>query len=482
MKLENFEEWFAIRPNHSDEGEHLPGRLTFNLNEGISLDTIWFLDDISPKNKELVLNQTLTGWLDYRQPATLINPKISRSGGMCFGLNSLRMRHSQRFNVDAILKNVFLKDIKDKIFKGLSVEHPAFHAWINPSLVQKDWKHLDGNNFPTLFVEAQPPKERVLNLSDGTRVTVISSTRTPRGAVTTLEENTLLKLEFPNPVDYDSMTRMVWRLNTLFEFLIGARLSVPIYNFPTTQKCRFNNEDCELVAEFWYRPASRKKRRDTPPEFHSILTFEKICPVSLEALLTRILGDDDDELIYLADQIQSTEDYDVSIVHAYVEIIGCLEAFDKRKFGSGKDKNFKNKLKSLNSLIKDNGTTDDAQCFERIKSFLPNSYSLFKRLERLHSMWSEEGFGGALDLKRIIKLRNMVPHGQGHEVSADIAKEMINYLKYLTGLGRYHVMRELGFKGDQMRAALLRNQNRYGIFIPKDIIASQYGNDAVSDL
>jgi hypothetical protein len=474
MRLESFEEWFAIRPNHSDEADHLPGRLTFDLDEGIYLDTIRFSGSSENKDGFLVSNQTLTGWLDYQRPATLIQPGLQRTGGLNLSMDTPAMRESQRFVASALLKNVFLKDISAPIFTGLVVEHPAFHAWVNPCLVNRDWSRPEDAGLPSLSVDVQPQQQRIFTLADGTQAKVTSATRVSSGGATTLEEYTVLKMQFPEPVDFDAITRVAWRVSALFEFLIGARVQAPIYYLPTTHKRPWNGEEREVVAEFWYRPISRKNRRDAP-DVDRCLTFEKRSPVPLEALLNHVSGGSD-ELIFLADQIQSVEDYDLSLTQGYGEILGCLEAFDDRTFGSGADENFKQDMKSLNEMVEKHGSTADLNLFRRISGAASNRFSLLKRLERLHKMWNEDGFRGNPDLKRIRDLRNVVPHGRGLEMSSDVVEEMITYRHYLTALGRYHVLKALGFTGDQIGAAFSWQAHRYGMFIPKRMIPSYTGD------
>lgn len=476
MRLEGFEEWFAVRPNHSDEADPLPGRLTFNLDEGIHLDTICFWESIEHKEGLLVSGQTMTGWLDYQRPATLIQPWLQRTGGLNIGMDTPRMRESQRFVASALLKNVFLEDINAPIFTGLVVEDPAFHAWVNPQLVKRDWSRPEYVGLPSLSVDVQPPQSRIFTLADGTQAIVTSATRVAQGEATTLEEYTVLKLEFREPVGFDAITRVAWRVSALFEFLIGARVQAPIYYLPTTHKRMWNDEEREVVAEFLYCPISRKKRRDALPDIYDRLTFEKRSPVPLGALLSHISGGSD-ELIFLADQIQSVEDHDLSITQGYGALLGCLEAFDKRTFGSGADEKFKQDMKNLHELVEKHGSIADISFFKRVSSTASNSFSLLKRLERLHQMWNEDDFRGRPDLNRIRDLRNLVPHGRGLEVSSDVAQEMITYLHYLTALGRFHVLKVLGFSGDQIGAAFMSQPHRYGIFVPKPMIPSCQGID-----
>lgn len=466
MRLKNFEEWFAIRPGHSDDGEHLPGRLFFDLDEGIHVDTIRFSQAEKCEDRPLVSGQTMTGWLDYQRPATIIQPWLQKTGGFTFSMDTPALRESQRFIGSSILKNVFLEDLNSAIFTGIIVEHPAFHAWVNPHLVDSDWSVPEDIGLPCLSVDVQPPTERLFTLNDGTKARVSSATRVPRGQATTLEEYSVLTLRFPEPVTYDRIVRLTWSISALFEFLISARVQAPIYQLSTTHKRVWNNEEREVIAELWYRPISRKKRHESTPNVHDRLTFEKRSPVPLEALLNHAVGGSD-ELVYLADLVQSAEDHDLPLTQGFGELLGCLEAFDDRTFGSGADENFKDKMRNLAELVEKYGSDENKKLFARIKGNASNKFSLLRRLERLHQIWQKDEFRGDPKLSRIRDLRNIIPHGRGLEISGDIAQEMITYLHYLTALGRYHVLKTLGFTGTEVAAAFSWQPHRYGMFVPE---------------
>ncbi|MGX7745311.1 ApeA N-terminal domain 1-containing protein [Rhodopseudomonas parapalustris] len=467
MKLETFEEWLAIRRNDSDDTGHLPGRLTFDLDEGIFLDTIRFFERGARQNDPIISGDTLTGWLGYQQPATLIEPRLQQINMGTASVNHPALRESRRFVASAILKNVFLEDIKASIFTGLIVEHPAFHAWVNPRLVSRDWS--EDVKLPTLSVDVQPPRQRHLTLPDGTSAEVVSVALAAGSDITKVEEHTTLKFEFREPVNFGVITRMAWRISSLFEFLIGARVSAPLYWLPTTQKRQWNDEDQEIIAEYWYRPAHRKRRRDDLPDMHDRLITEERSPISLETLLSNI-SRGSDELIFLADQIQTVEDFDLSITQGFGEILGCLEAFDDRTFGSGADENFNQEKESLKELVNKHGSDANRMFFERISGAASNRFSLLKRLERLHQKWNADGFRTNPDLKRIRDLRNVVPHGRGLEVSSEVAQEMAIYLRYLAALGRYHVLKILGFTGEEIADVFMRQPHRYGLFVPERIL------------
>ncbi|MCF4127558.1 hypothetical protein [Methylobacterium sp. SyP6R] len=464
MELKNFEDWFAVRPRHDDKLDTLNGRLSFDLEKGIHLDTIQFSNPES-SSSDIVVGQTITGYIDYQRPATIIQPWTQRTSGFGVGINTPVMRDSQRYVASAVLKNIHLENIDEPIFTGLIVEHPAIHAWVNPNLVESEWIRTKDWGSPRLSVDVRPPQQRDFTLADGTQVKVSSAIRVPGGEATTLEEYTIFEMIFTKPINLEAVTRINWRIDVIFEFLTGIRVSPPIYYLPTTYKRLWNQEDRQIVAEFWYQPISRKKRHIKLPSLHDRLSSESNFPISLKTLLDHIAGDSD-ELIYLSNLIQSVEDYDLTITQGYGELLGCLEAFDNRTYGSGADEKFKDKMAQLVDLVTKNGSSEDVDFFSRIKATASNKFSLLKRLERLHQMWHKDGFRANPNLRRIRDLRNIIPHGRGLEVSSDVAQEMVNYMKYLTALGRYHVYIILGLNGNQIAQIFSRQPHLYGIFVP----------------
>ncbi|WP_394077707.1 hypothetical protein [Xanthobacter albus] len=62
-------------------------------------------------------------------------------------------------------------------------------------------------------------------------------------------------------------------------------------------------------------------------------------------------------------------------------------------------------------------------------------------------------------------------------MSSHVAQEMIAYLRYLTALGRYHVLKVLGFTGGQIGDAFSCQAYRYGMFVPERMIPSHQGID-----
>jgi hypothetical protein len=461
MKLESFDQWFAIRPNHKDS-EFWPARMIFDLDKGIWVETVNFSDQSKRLNFE---TDTMTGWLDYQCPTTVVRPRIQTVAGSTISVDTPATRDSYRLVAEAVLKNVFIEDLSEKVFIGIAVSHPAIHAWINPCLVQRSKLASQQDAIKTSIVLSEP-KERKFELQDGTEAVVTSTAAVSGGAI---HEDTLLELRFPAPVDYDTVTRIIWRTTTIFSFMIGHRLRAPIYELPTIRKRRWNDNEQEIIAELWYRPA--RQGSDAQPAEHSCLTTEGSTSISLNALLNHSVGGID-EMIYLADIIQTCDDKGIPLVQAYGELVGCLEDFDTRYFGSGADPALASAIQQIYRLVKQHGNSDDLSMFQRLRQSHRNSYSLLKRLERLHEHWHSDGFRGDPDLRRVRDIRNLVPHGRGLHLGRDTVEAMIAFRSYLIALGRYHVLRALGCTGAEVGSAFMRQPHRYGRFVPKETIGA----------
>jgi ApeA N-terminal domain 1 len=480
MKLIDFEEWFAVRTGHEDD-DHWPSRLSFSAEEGIAINAVRFLDDPAEIGGATFNADTLTGWLDYQRPTTVVRPRLKSSGGFAFGPNTPAMRVSCTAVAEAIIKNVFLTAIEEPIFAGLAVEHPAVHAWLNPGLVNHEWVRVEGVNHPNLTVQVLPPRQRALILSDGTRVTISTATRAPRGDALSISDYSVLEMDFPAPVNYDAITRMAWRISTLFEFMIDSRVESPVIQMPTTHTTTWNGEQTPIVAELWYRPSeSRRSKRSTPDDYER-LTTEGSVSVTLEALLERMIGGSD-ELIHFAGTIQSSGNFEQTIHHGYGELLGGLEEFDRQHFGQDRDPNFRVNMRRLAAIVREHGSEDDQRLFERVRGSASNGYSLARRLERLFEPWHEDGFRGEPNLGRIRDLRNIIPHGRGLELSSDAAQDMVAYTTLLSAVGRYHVLRALGCTGDEVANAFMRLPHKYGFLVPDRFVPERPGaGEAVPD-
>lgn len=464
MKLEAFDEWFAIRMNYQEqENDPWPGRLVFDPADGFYLTTAHFtsgrVGDAPPDCKS-----TITGWLDYQRPTTLVNPWIQAVESCTFSVDTPRIRELYRFVVNAVLKNIFLEDISDPIFTGLIVGDAAINAWICPRLLAHHWETNEKPLPPKLAVGVETPQHRSFTLSNGTEVTLTSTARPKREQSFTVDEHSVLRLQFPEPVNYDVIMRLVWRISSVFSFLIGADLGAPVYQLPTTHAREWNGEKRQVTAELWYTPS--KHASYTPPPIYDRLMVEGSSSLTLPQVLELLLGKQD-ELIYLANVIQAVENSDLSITQGFGEILGCLEKFDTMQFGSGASADFKPRMDHLEKVVRKHGSEDDQALFQRMRGGTRNSYSLMRRLDRLHQHWHNDGFRGSPDLSRMRDIRNLIPHGRGLEVSSDVAREMATFNRYLSALGRYHVLRALGCTADEIANAFSMQIHRYGIFIPK---------------
>ena len=117
MRLEHFEEWFAIRVDHQDE-EFCSSRIIYDPRDGISLDAIDFGKDRWLVGHRLPGN-TITGYFDYRRPATVINPWVRSTPGGEYSVNSKVMRARCNIVAAGVLKNIHLQDISERCFTGL---------------------------------------------------------------------------------------------------------------------------------------------------------------------------------------------------------------------------------------------------------------------------------------------------------------------------------------------------------------------------
>ncbi|TQM93952.1 hypothetical protein [Roseinatronobacter monicus] len=85
--LEGFEEWFAIRNQHSDD-DIWPGKLKFSEDTGIMLEAIRHLDSGNHSDAPCCDKGTITGYLDYQRPTTIIDPWVQSQGGGSIGVDT----------------------------------------------------------------------------------------------------------------------------------------------------------------------------------------------------------------------------------------------------------------------------------------------------------------------------------------------------------------------------------------------------------
>lgn len=463
MKLENFDEWFAIRPNHADTGRHIEGRLKFNVDSGVSLDAISFGLGVNDWNT-VITGGTMTGWIDYQRPATLVEPWTQSFSGLNLGVNTPTVRDRRRYVASAILKNVFLTDINEAIFEGIIFQHPALHAWINPRLIEQEDVTQAAEEKRWLNIGVSRKIERNFSLADGTKVSLVSSNRVSGQQDVSIDTQTQLTLSFAKPVSFVEIPKFIWRLSTIFEFLVAKRFEAPGYKIITTQTREWNSEHEKITAEYIYCPTKRKKICYDLPPISERMTTENTSSVPIESILSYAIGLND-ELIYLANAVQSARDFDLDLATGFTTIVACLEDFDRREHGSGRSLEFNNDIANLKKVVSKYGTKRTKSFFRQVKGKIPNSYSLTQRLERLHESWKQDGFRGEPNLKHIRDIRNMIAHGRGFELSSSIFSDMVFQVDHLTALGRYHVMRKLGFSAEDIKLSFKRNFQNYGRYV-----------------
>nr|WP_281286690.1 hypothetical protein [Roseinatronobacter monicus] len=138
---------------------------------------------------------------------------------------------------------------------ALNMDMPAFSAWFAPQLVKSEYEHLKENTFPTASVRIDHPTQEHFTLIDKKNATVRSlvETRDEEG-MTKVTQRTFLRFEFPSPVDYSTIQKLIWRVNTLFSFLLGCRMAQNPYHIGTTHTRQWNGEDVPVTAELLFRP------------------------------------------------------------------------------------------------------------------------------------------------------------------------------------------------------------------------------------
>lgn len=121
-------------------------------------------------------------------------------------------------------------------------------------------------------------------------------------------------------------------------------------------------------------------------------------------------------------------------------------------------------------LIQCYGDEEEKAVCERIGASFRNEFSLKQRLERLVGMWSAGGFRGNPDLRRLVEIRNLKPHGRGREISPALFREITAFLPFLSGLARYHGLGLMGFDREAIAAGFARVPHLYGGFVPMDLV------------
>jgi hypothetical protein len=162
MKLAPFDDWFAVREKHTDS-KFWPGRIRYDSENGIELETNTFSGPEFWYNNPTFEAETITGYIDYQRPATLIRPFIQSANPGTLGPDTPRLRARYRVIANGLLRNFHLTDLTSRCFSALTVDLPAFHAWVAPDLVRQDWTFGNGLPSPTMSV-SQSEQFRLPNI------------------------------------------------------------------------------------------------------------------------------------------------------------------------------------------------------------------------------------------------------------------------------------------------------------------------------
>ena len=158
---------------------------------------------------------------------------------------------------------------------------------------------------------------------------------------------------------------------------------------------------------------------------------------------------------------------DTGQVDSFNYFTGCLENFDKSCHGSGEDKAWANAIEKIDTHLSSLNESEMYPAFKRMKESYNNQLSLKKRLERLHEIWKTARFRTDPETSKIVKLRNLTPHGKGHEIGIEEFQTMHVYNNYMSALARFHIFRQMGYSDASIGKSFLRKMNRYGYFAPE---------------
>ncbi|WP_430439641.1 hypothetical protein [Shinella sp.] len=470
MPFTNFEEWFAIRPGHRDD-DFWPGRLRYDIENGIELLTARFMGEEYQLADPTFNSPTITGYLDYSRPATLVQPFVQSYGGMTFGEDAGFLRTSLRIVVNGILKNVHIEDLAAPRFTGLEVDLPSLHAWVAPELVEHKKNFPEDESAPTLSLNISAPVVKNITLRTGNEATITSYVYVGNNDHTfSIKQQTSLSISFRDPLTYDQILRLIWRLNVLFNFMIGTRLSTEIHYLETIPPEGAGEGAKPVTAELWFKPIHIGTSK-VPRTYQRHFT-EHTSPIKMDGLL-ELCFSDKDPLFYLMNLVIAVEEREERVEKSYSELLGCIEDFDRREFGDGRDPSLKASIESLSELVEQAGNEAQRATLRRLSTSVRNELSLRQRLERLAGHWRDDGFRGYPDFARVAYLRNTISHGRGLQITASDFQEMCIFSGYLAALARYQIWRVLGFSPDEIAQAFMRKVHHFGPYIPK----SHFGRD-----
>ena len=190
--LESFDEWFAVRDGH-DDNKIWPGRLSFSSKNGVILKAITFTEDGDFFQAPDCDTGTITGYLDYQQPTTIVKPWVQRRYGARIGANTPVFRAKVRLVGSAILKNVHLTDVNENCFTGVSMNLPAFSSWYALRIVKTNSGFPSVKGLPNISVDVDKPEQSEFVLNDQTKVIIDIYTHTAtEGSATSIAQQTSL--------------------------------------------------------------------------------------------------------------------------------------------------------------------------------------------------------------------------------------------------------------------------------------------------
>lgn len=435
-----FEEWFAIRDGHDDDNIW-PGRLSFSPENGVVLEAVRFSSDGDFYQAPDCDTGTITGYLDYQRPTTIINPWVQSQGGGSFGVNTPFILSKVQIIGSAILKNIHLTDVNEECFIGLTMDLPSFNSWYDPEIVSADSKFSRKKGYVEFKVVVDKPEHKKFSLAENIDAEVyVCANKKTEGAVTSLIQQTYLCLKFPEPVDLNSVLEKVWRFNTLFSFFLGHAMAQNPCRLSTTFTRKWNNEAHPLVSELFFRPIFDSKTEHV--ERHDALFTRQNCKIDVDQLLNCAV-EKSRPLFYLMNMVLFMEHSKKFSPNDFSGFIGCIEDFHETLFGSGSSK----------------------------------KRTLRDRLEKMQEDWSDSGFRGAPELKKIVDLRNDISHGRTVSLQGNDYQDLIYLCSYLCALSRFHIFRMLGLSDEDIGKAFRRVCHRYGRYAPSE----NAGGDRPSD-
>lgn len=337
----------------------------------------------------------------------------------------------------------------------------SFHAWIEPQNVKTGYVEDAGLFSPTMNIGKPLKRQLLLEHGAQAEITVFTSVK-EEGGNFPVKQHTVLSIIPPQPFEYETAMDIASAVEIMFSFLIGARLDTAVLHLPTTRTYRWNEKDYPVTAECWIVPAGK---RTHPPHPKRRMLKESNSPISTEHLLNICLSNQE-HLISMMNLVLALESNYGNIVDRFEEVLGCLEEFDKRQFGSGRDPKISRVRRQLKKLVEKYGNDEERTVCAQIGTAYRNEFSLRQRLQRLFDKWTADGFKGQPNLKRMVDIRNLKPHGRGQGLSPDVVREIVDFLPFLSALARYHILRTLGFDPAAIAAGFSRLSRRYHAFLP----------------